>query len=79
VSDDTAELAGREQRLIAELEQVQRELRALFPPNAEALRISDPRRIAPLGKDERARLHQRREEIRVELEEVRGRRAICDR
>lgn len=79
MSDDAPNLAESERRLTAELEQVQGELRDLFPPTTEPLDASEPRRPTPLRRDERLRLHDRREELRFELDRVRERRASGER
>lgn len=75
MSDEPLHLAQRERRLVGELEEVQRELRDLFPPNTEPLSVDEPRSPTPLRKDERMRLHQRREELLAELDALRERRA----
>lgn len=70
-----SEPGARERHLAEELEKVQRELRDLFPPNTEPLNVAEPRSPTPLRRDERYRLHQRREELRAELDALRERRA----
>lgn len=75
MTDEASDLGAREKRLAEELENVQRELRDLFPPNAEPLTIADPRNPTPLRRDERIRLHQRREELRAKLDALRERMA----
>jgi len=71
MNDETRDLGDREKTLEQELEQVQRELHDLFPPNTQPLNIGNPRQPKPLRRDERVRLHQRREVLRAELDELR--------
>lgn len=72
MSDERAASADRERQLAEELAEVQRLIRELFPVNTEPLDFTDPVRAKPLQREERKRLHARREEIRAELDALRA-------
>ncbi len=74
---DEPELAERERRLTDELQEVQRQLGDLFPPSAEPVDVSNANLPLAGRSDERSRLHERREQLRGEIADVRAQRAAA--
>jgi len=64
--------SDRETRLTEELDEIQRQIEALFAPATEGPRTGDAAPPTPLRNDERTRLHERRSEVRAELDELRA-------
>jgi len=64
--------SDREARLVEELDKIQRQIEALFAPRTEGPASGEAAPPTPLRNDERTRLHERRSEVRAELDELRA-------